>query len=60
MWVSVKKLRFEGNYNGAGGLDLLVGVKVVKGVSWVLLGKLERDLGGSTAIEVIHVLDRLL
>ena len=61
MWVSVKTPRMVGIYNRAGGLDLLVGVKVVKGVrcaiSWVLFGKRERDLGESTAIEVIHALD---
>lgn len=36
-------------------MDLLVGVKLVKGViwkiSWLLFGRLERNLGGSTAIE---------
>lgn len=56
MWVCVKTLRPTDSSNRAGGLDLLGGVKLMKGVR-VLFCRLESDLGVSTAAEDIHALD---
>lgn len=55
-WVCAKTPRLIDSSHRAGGLDLLGGVKLMKGVR-VLFCRLESDLGVSTATEDIHALD---